>query len=625
MIRDRHWEAYCSNFEQLDPRLKAFEQTAENFYESVIRKFDHQSRSNGLLFGEVQSGKTSHTFALIAATADADEGFRTFVYFSTDNVPLQEQTLKRGFQDLSETFEVINEGDELRFSSIRDSKPCLIVLKKNVRVLQKWIEILENSRRVSTGPIFLIDDEGDAASPNTKTNKSDESEIYKKIQAFRGLGTSSVLLQVTATPQSLFLQQEIDGLRPNFTQYFEPGLNYLGGDFYFSKIDSARNVFIDENDLEISLQSSDFSQASGLFRAFSSFFVTCAYFRKYSKTNANALFHPSVNTGKHHDLAVLARRYFSWLSNYSEPGVHLVLRSALDDLKRTLEVAFSWDDLVEAIRKGIDVRVIEMNSTQHADRDADLSEGFNAIVGGNTLGRGVTFPHLQTVYYTRQSKTPQADTYWQHARMFGYDRDKTALRIFMPLELFVLFNNLQESNAKLASVVKSGELKNLQIILPSGIKPTRSNVIRRDAYALLVGGTNMFPASPDQLNACLLDSLLSDFNENEVYEIGVDLAKKLVSAASVEREWPSNRLNRAIGEITQSGVGVKLLVGRKRNIGRTGTMLAENDRQLGNQLGNDFVITAYRVIGQKEKLWQGSPFWMINVRLPDGFVYHQVN
>lgn len=56
------------------------------------------------------------------------------------------------------------------------------------------------------------------------------------------------------------------------------------------------------------------------------------------------------------------------------------------------------------------------------DIDSEQYEtGCNFVIGGNTLGRGVTFPGLQTIYYTRTSKNPQADTMWQHSRMFGYD------------------------------------------------------------------------------------------------------------------------------------------------------------------------------------------------------------
>lgn len=625
MIRGKNWASYLENFKGLDPQVDAFTATATKFHDQVLADFDHMSRINGLLFGEVQSGKTSHTFALIASVADADEGFKTFVYLSTDNVPLQEQTLVRGLQQLSETFEIIDEFGEVRFQNIRETKPCLIVLKKNSRILQKWLDILGNSQRVDRSPIFIVDDEGDAASPNTKVNKDDESEIYKKINSLRELGTSSIFLQVTATPQALFLQQELDQVRPSFMQFFEPGKNYLGGDFYFSKVDTDRNVFVEDNDLELSLKSHDFERSTSLLRCLSSFLVTCIYFKREGRTNANALIHPSVNTGRHHEIALLAREFYAWIfSEPDDPKVLTFLTSAVDDLNRTLHRPLHIADVMEEVQKGFEVDVVEMNSTINSNREKKREEGFNVFVGGNTLGRGVTFPALQTVYYTRQAKVPQADTYWQHSRMFGYDRDKTAIRIFMPLELFILFQVLQESNRKLSELVKSGDLSTLQIVLPRGVKPTRTNVVKSKAYSLLVGGTNYFPAAPNQSNHKDVSKLLNDFDDKNAHEIDIELAKSLIRAASETADWPSGQLIKAIENMSDR-VGFVALVGRGRDIGRTGTMLTEQDRKLGESLGKDFVITAYELKGGKDKNWNGDPFWMINVRIPSGYVYHQVN
>ncbi len=53
-----------------------------------------------------------------------------------------------------------------------------------------------------------------------------------------------------------------------------------------------------------------------------------------------------------------------------------------------------------------------MNSKNNIE-STEYAVGCNYIIGGNTLGRGVTFPGLQTIYYTRSSKKPQADTMWQ--------------------------------------------------------------------------------------------------------------------------------------------------------------------------------------------------------------------
>lgn len=55
-----------------------------------------------------------------------------------------------------------------------------------------------------------------------------------------------------------------------------------------------------------------------------------------------------------------------------------------------------------------------LNSVVSYDENTQYEHGINVIVGGNSLGRGVTFPQLQTIYYCRVAKSPQADTMWQH-------------------------------------------------------------------------------------------------------------------------------------------------------------------------------------------------------------------
>ena len=54
------------------------------------------------------------------------------------------------------------------------------------------------------------------------------------------------------------------------------------------------------------------------------------------------------------------------------------------------------------------------------EADFDLEKDFNIVIGGNVIGRGLTIPKLQTVYYSRTAKRPNADTFWQHSRICGY-------------------------------------------------------------------------------------------------------------------------------------------------------------------------------------------------------------
>lgn len=72
--------------------------TAEDVGNQYIKTFSFSSHEIGLLFGNVQSGKTGQMFGIICKAADL--GFPVFVLLTTDNVVLQQQTLERVKSDL---------------------------------------------------------------------------------------------------------------------------------------------------------------------------------------------------------------------------------------------------------------------------------------------------------------------------------------------------------------------------------------------------------------------------------------------------------------------------------------------------------------------------------------------
>ena len=73
-------------------------QTADDIGERQLKTFSFTSNETGLLFGNVQSGKTGQMFGIICRAADL--GFPVFVLLTTDNVVLQQQTLARVCADL---------------------------------------------------------------------------------------------------------------------------------------------------------------------------------------------------------------------------------------------------------------------------------------------------------------------------------------------------------------------------------------------------------------------------------------------------------------------------------------------------------------------------------------------
>ena len=56
----------------------------------------------------------------------------------------------------------------------------------------------------------------------------------------------------------------------------------------------------------------------------------------------------------------------------------------------------------------------------------------------------------------------------------------------------------------------------------------------------------------------------------------------------------------------------------------TGTLLSPNDRSLGDNFKKEVVLTMYRIIGNKEKGWDGGSLWIPNIKFPDDICFYDM-
>lgn len=204
----------------------SIEKTAQDIGNKYLKTFSFTNHEIGLLLGNIQSGKTGQMFGVMCCAADF--GFPVFLLLTTDNVVLQQQTLDRVKSDL-EGFCICGENDAGLFTDNSLIEPAIVVLKKNARILKLWANIFNSTGFMKGNPLFIIDDEADAASLNTLVNRNRQSSINKYLDSIKNGATSSLYLQVTGTPQAIFLQTMASGWHPYFTYYFQPGSEYLGG------------------------------------------------------------------------------------------------------------------------------------------------------------------------------------------------------------------------------------------------------------------------------------------------------------------------------------------------------------------------------------------------------------
>lgn len=605
---------------------RAINRTVEDVVPQYITNFTFADHVVSLLVGDVQSGKTSHMFGLMCAAAD--EGFMNFILLTTDNILLQQQTIKRAEKDLSD-FCVCDENDYLKFVQNNLRKPAVIVLKKNASILKQWKNNLASTNFCTGNPLFIVDDEADAASLNTQVNRNRQSTINRNLLEIKKTTSSSIYMQVTGTPQSILLQTRKSGWKPYFIYYFKPGDGYLGGNFFFTD-DPPKQIIFTDNDEATDLLNDDEFPENGLKKALITHLITSAHVMLSGGKVCNFLIHPSVKTDQHSAFAEKIGNYLNEIAHsYDEEETKEAFDRTYNMLKETktdiCEFNNIYDFIVEQLQNDrINIRLL--NSTTSYDDNSQYETGINIIVGGNSLGRGVTFPQLQTIYYCRIAKNPQADTMWQHARMFGYDRDPALVRVYMPPKLYKLFSDINRTNNNIIKQIESGKNgSNIKIVYPSGLKPTRKSVLDKTAVSIYTGGVNYFPFYPENKDISKLDKILQPFTE-DIYTVSLKLMIKLLeNMGSVENDWDSKAFIGFINTMLVSNPieQGKLIVRRNRDIGKgTGTLLSPTDRKLGDNYADQVVLTMYKITGNIQKGWNGEQLWIPNIKLPGDYAYY---
>jgi len=591
-----------------------------------IASFDFTKPQTSILVGQVQSGKTGHYLGIAAAVADKEpERFPIFILLTQRLIALQQQTYMEAKQLLT-TFDVFDENQELEFRySLKWPKPKMIVLKKDSTPLNKWIEILNDRAILSGRSLFVIDDEADATGLNTKINDDDQSEMNRLIELLVKTH-NAYLLQVTATPHAIFLQNPDSIFRPKSHLYFPPGADYLGGNFFYpiDRVDILSDPYVfkatEDNELALLQEANNNMLPRGLKEAIYAFLLTSAFRIGYERDRqCNFLLHPSAKTVDHNLIYTKVDRYIRDVQNtLSNLDVVEGLKKAYEDLKATKPQLPTFNDLVKEISRTA-IKVVIMNSAPGNTSRELPSTGANIFIGGNVLSRGIVIPRLQTIYYCRTAQRLTIDTYWQHSRSFGYDRDPALVRLFMPPRLYSSFVQMSDSIFQLFEIVKTAKTNEIQVTTPRGLSPTRSAVVEDLAGDCIIGGAHHFPINPNQTNLEILDKFLESYSDEETYFlIDSAFAVELLGACREEElgQIPAKQFEHSIRNINRDNQ-VVLIVRRNRSIAAgTGTLLSPNDRKLGSSFTNDTVLILYRVNGEITKGWQGSPFWIPNVKLP---------
>lgn len=630
----------------------------------------------GLLLGLVQSGKTGALTAAIAMAADS--GFRCFIVLTTDNLWLYGQTIDRlkaalpGLQVVGKD-EWPREIVAMRTSLLLPGSGIVLVATKNATVLDRLnstIDALDgNVGRLPAA--IVIDDEADQASLDTMASKRarrpavDPGRINDAITRMRNRFPRNVFLQVTATPQALFLQDRTNLFRPEFTVLVEPGQGYIGGKSFFSLIDGrSRDLIrqIDQEDLDTMLVTEGEYIPDSLRRALCTFFIgaTVKYLqgaqdgKRLSDLTYSFLCHISIRKGDH-EIAYAAissvyEEIRAWIGDQyrqarGDDDRSWVLReveAAYSDLAGTAVASRPFPSLGEVLAQlrdfvvGTDIQIV--NSDKEQDQPK-YNRRYNIIIGGTKLARGVTIKGLLVTYYGRQPQNTNMDTMLQHARMYGYrEKDLDAIRLFISSDVEDRFRIIHESEEALWEVIRQYPNEDYRgIVIGGALRATRTNVLNPNNIGAYAAGSAYFPrrptTSPEELGSTTneLDAAVEEVyppDTREAIQVSLDDLIRLIGMTKSNDTggglWNKTRIIAALEMLKSDpryqGRGY-LIVRRGRDLGpRQGT------KELGTFFGggsNDASLARkeypslflYKLTGQK---WDGVPFWVPNLRFPDG-------
>jgi Z1 domain len=639
----------------------------------------HQSKQ-GLMLGLIQSGKTVALTTSIALSAD--NGYKCFIVLTTDNIWLYEQTIERLKADL-QGLEI--EGKDQWYYMLfmvsnlgSDGDGLALVSTKNAIMLSNLVETLDKLKSSCGGRLpatLIIDDEADQASLDTKASRRarnpdvERGTINDLIMQIRSQFDCHTYLQVTATPQALFLQDINHWFRPEFTILIEPGTGYIGGNTFFS-LEQGRAEelirYVSQDELDDMLDSDEPETPASLKRAMCTFYIGAAikYLQNKDRKDISPsdlvysfICHISQRMGDHAKAEDAIRAYYwhlkegvSHSGSEAAEDVEKELRYAYSDLSRTVSASNlpSYDDILCFLHDfivGTDIQVL--NSGNNELNRPRYNRRFNILIGGNKLARGVTINNLLVTYYGRQARSANMDTMLQHARMYGYrEKDLDVTRLFVTRDVEERFQLINQSEEALRDVIqKYPSEKYRGILIGRRLNATRRNILNPNNIGAYAAGSYYFPkkpmAHPWDINKSTeqIDKILDERyprprekDGGNAIQITIEQAIELIKLTKADIGgsglWNRNLIITALEELKKKPEyreEAYLVVRRDRELqpNKDGELRAVLGGSTKARPGGDISLAnrrfptlfMYRLTG---KGWNDVPFWVPLVRFPDG-------
>jgi Z1 domain len=475
----------------------------------------------GLVYGRIQSGKTR---AMIASTAMAfDNRFRIAVVMTSNINDLVSQThidFSRGLPGIvtfTKDHDLEREVPSTRLHLERGDGRLLVICSKGATSLRNVSQFLRDVG-ADRFPAIIFDDEGDQASLDTNIRRRSRSQgiavapsaINNIIQNRLRLALPRhVYVSVTGTPQAVLLQSADSNNRPSFIVMLPPGDLYVGGDRFFSTEEPDDNpglidlIAINEHQ---QLLNRTRPIPDGLRRSLLFFLVSASAASMnlgIPERGYSYLCHPSL---KNDEQAIAEDRISAFLTDVlgallGAGDVGDIIRD-LEDARVQLSTTLgdqipTLAEIRTIVRQHLPSKRLLVINARVKRQGIDYGQGFNFLIGGNTLGRGIAIRDLLVTYYVRETRMSQIDTMHQHARMYGY-RNETLpyTRLFIPRHLYYRFRDIHHSDEDLRHFIEQhrNELPTtFPVEVAFNLRATRQGILEVGKIDTLQPGMHIYP------------------------------------------------------------------------------------------------------------------------------------
>lgn len=446
-------------------------------YASLMHQLVTSRNHNSLLVGKVQSGKTSNLELLTALAFD--NGYNFLVILGGYDKDLVKQTTDRygktfdtkGGDDglisdspvLFTTNEIHDESTsffigELNADFVQEcvegGRPIVVSCLKRVKAMQLVNKLIKKvCQEVNGLKPFIIDDEGDQASLNTK--KKSASPTYAEIQSMKKNLGNPLYLSVTATPQANIFQSIYSDLIPQSVHLIHPGNGY----------DGATVFHLAENRIIEPISEDDASDTcAGLLtkslKDALNYFIVGSVLKVLSANSPKGRFSDMIiHSAKE---VALHQRLYDVVYNHIDQ-MKLSFANKDDSFQTYLnEFQSIYDRFVDEDYKAkypFEPTVISTLPKVIKTTGAILHNGpgkkkktasnyfiHRIYIGADLLQRGLTFKDLITTYFVRwASSGGNMDTNLQRARWFGYREAYIPLcKMFTTPEIAREYSNLAD-------------------------------------------------------------------------------------------------------------------------------------------------------------------------------------